>query len=551
MRRGFRANVRRLCLVAPGANYALTLTTTDDAANVNGDLDIGSGGPITILGDPRQPPRIRTNQADRIIELAHPNSDVTIRHVRIMDGNAFGLVTPVGGLIRVHEGRLTLRHAELSEGRARDGGAIQVDENASLDLRDPVAHDNQATRDGGAINIRPGAEPSRITDSVIRDNSVVGPTVGSVVRGGGVSHMGEDLVIERSVITGNAAQNAIDSPTADAFGGGLSLGRSATVVSSAIIGNQASARNADANHVGGGIALQGTPVGTNLVIASSTIAANAAGRDGAIGGFAHQGTLELSHLSLAGNTADETGAGDHIDNASSGLFTTTIKALLIANSGAVDACRPGTTPIKSAGYNVAPAPDPECGFGPLDRVGDGVNLGLVSTTPGDFGGPVPTLAIRAASAARDIVPANECAAARGTDARGIQRPGDLGGKRCDAGAYELAQCAGRTVGAGALIGTPGADVLRGTRAADLIVGQGGNDRILGKGGADRVCAGPGKDNVKGAGGNDVLDGGPGNDRLSGGAGRDTLRGGAGRDTLIGGPGKDKLNGGPGKDREKQ
>lgn len=219
MRRGFRANVRRLCLVAPGANYALTLTTTDDAANVNGDLDIGSGGPITILGDPRQPPRIRTNQADRIIELVHPNSDVTIRHVRIMDGNAFGLVTPVGGLIRVHEGRLTLRHAELSEGRARDGGAIQVDENASLDLRDSVAHDNQATRDGGAINIRPGAEPSRITDSVIRDNSVVGPTVGSVVRGGGVSHMGEDLVIERSVITGNAAQNAIDSPTADAFGG--------------------------------------------------------------------------------------------------------------------------------------------------------------------------------------------------------------------------------------------------------------------------------------------------------------------------------------------
>ena len=326
MRRGFRANVRRLCLVAPGANYALTLTTTDDAANVNGDLDIGSGGPITILGDPRQPPRIRTNQADRIIELVHPNSDVTIRHVRIMDGNAFGLVTPVGGLIRVHEGRLTLRHAELSEGRARDGGAI---------------------------NIRPGAEPSRITDSVIRDNSVVGPTVGSVVRGGGVSHMGEDLVIERSVITGNAAQNAIDSPTADAFGGGLSLGRSATVVSSAIIGNQASARNADANHVGGGIALQGTPVGTHLVIASSTIVANAAGRGGAIGGFAHQGTLELSHLSLAGNTADETGAGDHIDNASSGLFTTTIKALLIANSGAVDAC--WTAGLATTASRAAPA----------------------------------------------------------------------------------------------------------------------------------------------------------------------------------------------------
>src|SRR5690606_33006525 len=83
--------------------------------------------------------------------------------------------------------------------------------------------------------------------------------------------------------------------------------------------------------------------------------------------------------------------------------------------------------------------------------------------------PPRPLAIGPASAALGLLPPNQC---KGTDQRGISRRDGLGGKRCDAGAYELAQCAGKIIGKGAIIGTGKRDVLRGTKGADVIVGQG-------------------------------------------------------------------------------
>ncbi len=67
----------------------------------------------------------------------------------------------------------------------------------------------------------------------------------------------------------------------------------------------------------------------------------------------------------------------------------------------------------------------------------------------DHGGPVPTLAPGAGSAAIDLVPAGACGAGA-DDARGVARPQGLA---CDAGAYEAAPPAAATGAATALTAT--------------------------------------------------------------------------------------------------
>lgn len=551
-------------VLASGATYQLTLPTSDEFGNSNGDLDVGGGGPITLLGSRVDPPTITTDQPDRIIELTSPQSDVTLANLNVASGNATTLSDPDGGLIFVEEGKLTLQGVDLNDGSARDGGAIEVGAGAALDMSGSTAHKNSATRGGGAISLAPNAAPSRIADSVIRDNVTEGANAGGQLRGGGVLHVGQELVIERTTIQDNKVANSADAPNSDALGGGLLIGGTTNVFASAFVRNVASAAHAEARQIGGGIAMHGTPFATPMFIINSTLADNVAGRGGAIGGTNHQGNVLLSYVTFAGNTAVDPKSADHLDTTGSGSLSLTLRALLIDNSDGSKACvySPGTL-VNSNGYSVMPAADPDCEFGEDDLAGGGADLDLTSTGAEDNGGPVPTVAIGPDSDARDLVPGVECIEA---DARGVQRPA---GKACDVGAYEYATCGGVVIGANAIIGTPGDDVLEGTAGKDVILGQGGNDKINAKGGKDRVCGGEGKDDIKAAGGNDLLYGEGGNDRiagnggndrlfggrgkdkLNGGPGRDRLNGGPGKDTLKGGPGKDKLNGGPGKDKEKQ
>ena len=534
---------RDTIVLASGATYSLTLPTIDDFGNATGDLDIGGGGPITIAGDPADPPTITTNQPDRIIELPSAQSDVTLVAVNITGGNAVSLSEPDGGLIYVDGGKLTLVDVELTDGFARDGGAVYVRSGGSLEMTGSTAYKNGATRGGGAISIVTNALPSRIADSTISANSVEAAAAGQSLRGGGVLAMGEELVIERTTLQANKVANTADAADSNAYGGGLAAGNKVLIYDSALVDNQATAAHESAASAGGGIAMHGTPFATPVFVINSTLAGNTARKGGAMGGRSHQGNVLLSYVTVVGNTATDPKAADHLDLTGSGSLSVTFRAVLIDNSDDSKACMfaPSTT-INPNGYSVMPVEDPDCEFGNDDLVGGNVDLDLVTATAEDNGGPVPTVAIGPDSAARDLVPGVDCIQ---VDSRGVQRPS---GSACDAGAYEYATCGGETIGAGAIIGTPGDDALTGTDGDDVIVGQGGADVINGGGGSDVLCAGDGADVVKGGAGNDALYGEAGNDALYGEAGNDVLRGGGGKDRLVGAAGKDNLSGGAGNDR---
>jgi Ca2+-binding RTX toxin-like protein len=492
-----------------------------------GQLEVGAGGPLTIRGDGET---TIGSVNSRVLNVVSGH-EVTLRRLKL-EGEWTTYET--GGIVNVEpNGRLVLRESRFNGGRAHAGGAVQVNPGATLVATDTSFTNALATYYGGAI----AAEAATVTLRRVSffDNSVHGAFDFTLdVVGGGMYVRDSELTIEDSYFMNNGALH--DSPTGQqaARGGGLFILNSDFVIRRSTI---------RANHATGVSSLNGKAYGGGLYVSnlggwhgrveSSTIAANGAfggssGNGYAAGGgifLEGQSDLPVEHTTLASNTADADGeAGDHIQQSSlNGVVELRASILGLAP----DPCAGSFESLSSQGFNVSANADPGCGLGAKDRVA--AETGFSGGTT-DNGGPTPTIAIGPASAALDLLPRKQC---RGTDQRGISRREGLGGERCDAGAYELAQCAGQIIGRSALIGTAKRDVLRGTKGADVIVGQGGADRLVGRAGGDRIC------------------GGSGNDTLLGGGGRDRLLGQGGKDVLRGGPGRDVLNGGPGRNDVRQ
>lgn len=96
-------------------------------------------------------------------------------------------------------------------------------------------------------------------------------------------------------------------------------------------------------------------------------------------------------------------------------------------------------------------------------------------------------------------------------------------------------------------GGEGDDLIRGSGSGDEIHGDAGDDRLLGFSGADRLIGGRGEDEILGGSGEDELRGGAASDTLLGGNNNDLVVGGSGDDWLFGGRGWDELVGGTGRD----
>jgi cysteine-rich repeat protein len=197
--------------------------------------------------------------------------------------------------------------------------------------------------------------------------------------------------------------------------------------------------NNSAGNVGGGVYVG---PGCSGRILNSTITGNRAGNTG--GGLANEGHTSLSNVTIVGNRCGNIGAG--VDNDFEGGPVLSVSNSLLADnfiqrfSGTLVA-QDCFGEITTGGYNLIENDQLGCSF-----VGPGVGSDLLGVDPqiqplADNGGPTPTHALAAESAAvnagNPAVPGSGADACLATDQRGIDRPSGL---RCDIGAFELSRC---------------------------------------------------------------------------------------------------------------
>lgn len=293
---------------------------------------------------------------------------------------------------------------------------------------------------GGGIRNSEGS--LTLTGLVVKDSEAAAETGTNVfVEGGGIFSEGP-LTLRETIVTGNAARASNGSALTAAFGGGVAALSSLTIEASTISGNVAEASgDGTATTAQGG----GLQEGTGATIVRSTISDNAVDAKGAAPQVRAQGggiqTYEatLSTSTLDGNSA--TSAGLALGANLYSALSTTVRGTLVADPlGGADSCSggaaPGSEEISSGGFNLDE--DGSCGFGKSTDLVE-VPAGLDPVLR-DNGGPTPTHALRADSAALD----RGNAFGSSLDQRGLSRPSDFptisnteGGDGSDIGAFEL------------------------------------------------------------------------------------------------------------------
>ena len=403
------------------SHYPLTIPTTNEGANANGDLDISDGGTVLLRGKGDGVTDISTSQADRVVDI-HDGTTVRFEDIQILGGDvtSFGTATGRGGDIRADEGGdLTLTRTTVSGGDAYVGGGLYLNAtglDGTLTVKRSIFITNHATGLGGALDVV-GNAVSKIAKSRISENTVTDAT--SSADGAGVSNRATMTILD-SVIEDN---DAIGSPMQAAAAGGIHhTGVDLTIRRSLVRRNTASAPTNGYFEGAGGL-FAGGEASESVEITNTTFHQNtAAGPDGRGAGiYAHSGTVIATNVTFADNAASD---GDDIFS-SAGY-------VLVRNSilDADDPCAGGGG-IDSGQHNVASNDDPECDFVPED-VTDATDFGYKTGTPADNGGATETIALKKSSPAVDLIPKAACGVAGGEDQRRYKRPK----KNCDAGAFE-------------------------------------------------------------------------------------------------------------------
>jgi hypothetical protein len=423
--------------------YENTIGTVGDDANVAGDLDVGAGGPIVIVGQGDSV--MDTLSPDRVIDV-RSGGNLTLRDLVVTDGDVTsGLLAETdrrGGNIRASGGTnsLSLDNVIVSDGAAQEGGGgIYTSTDSTLLIEDSRILDNTDQNTGGGIFIQ-GAPQARIERTIVDGNSVETALVGNI-DGGGISGTVDDgavLTISDSTISDNFTHHDGDEPADRPNGGGLALSSDAVIRRSLIEDNYT---EGDISERGGGIIVDGGSAGETVTIVNSTIHENTAGdvgAQGAGGGAYVNGEVDLAlrHVTLSANVATDPTAADHLHRGTQGTGTLTFFGSILP--GLINNNNCEGTLIGSAGYNVSSVNDLDCVFGGTDSTGGGA-IGLVAGDPIDNGGVTQTIGLEAGGRAVDFVPAASCGLAEGQDQRGFFRPS---GAACDAGAYERVICGG-------------------------------------------------------------------------------------------------------------
>ncbi|MCC6831941.1 MAG: CSLREA domain-containing protein [Thermoleophilia bacterium] len=380
-------------VVLGAATYAIALPGFDDA-NATGDLDVGAGGDVRILGAGPGATVIDGGGVDRVLDVpataALTLDGLTVRGGRAQPGG-------FGGGVR-NAGRLVALRATFTDNRS-----------------------------GAAMPVPPGA----LGDT--------GPGGGAVSSSGATA----ELAVLDSTFDGNRASDggqggpsmATPGPGGRGGDGGaiLVLSGTASVHGSTFTGNLAGAGGpGGAPSTPGGQGGNGGAVavfGGNVGIANSTFGANRAGEPGAgngsaggggggaiAGGLGPTASTSAAYVTFAGNMR---GTGSTDGNAVTGAL---LGGVLLADAAPVCSFAPIVR------TSLVPVGDTSCGAGAVQ--GD-ARLGPLA----DNGGPTRTMLPGEGGAAIDIVPLCQVSFPLGdVDQRGVPRIQRAG---CDAGAVEV------------------------------------------------------------------------------------------------------------------
>ena len=404
-------------------NYELTIPSTDEGANVDGDLDVTTGGPLTIRGvEQSGGTDISQGGEDRILDVVSTSSDLSLEKLDLEDGDvtSFAAAQARGGNIRASGAtvKLKLRRVGIENGNALVGGAIYASNQTKLTVLDSQLTENHAGASGGAIATANAARAT-IKGSTFATNSVTSTTAS--VDGGAIAHKAQTgmlKLVDSSVVLNEARGSGVAN---GGFGAGVSSNGPLEVRRSFIASNDALATTSGTTEHGGGLYVTG---GVAKLV-NSTLSENDAGDTHGKGGavYVALGSARLQFTTLTGNTATTGG-----DSLATGTGTLEIGRSILDD-------HPFGTPcdgsVASLGLNVSEDDDADCGFVDSDAVGV-ADLGLAAGAQ-DNGGRTETVRIAAGSPALNFVPNRSCKASGGEDQRRYRRPA---GKRCDAGAYE-------------------------------------------------------------------------------------------------------------------
>lgn len=391
--------------------YELDIPTTDEAANLNGDLD--AGGDLTIRGKGSDETQILTGLDDRVIEYNGFESVLRLERLEVSGGFAADNTSDSGGNILMVQGKLVTDDARSGNSFAEAGGAIALENGTDGVIKGTLITGAGAETVGGAIVLRNGGTLKLRRSSFV--NNEVDEDVDA--RGGAIRSFEGNIRISDSLFIDNRAETS--GAGAAANGGAIYAGNSLKIERSLFAANSAQASAPTGAEAGGAIYHATTEPSS---ISNSTFFDNdTAGNGGAI--LTNGGALELSQLSFLANDAAE---GGHIYEGNSGNLT--VRSSILPEPVSGSACFSSGDKIKSLGYNVFGIESPECPTKSGDKVA--FDVGYKSEGLADNGGPTDTIALKKSSKAVDRVPINGCPT---LDQRRADRPA---GKKCDAGAFE-------------------------------------------------------------------------------------------------------------------
>ncbi|MBA3006761.1 MAG: hypothetical protein KKB91_03705 [Proteobacteria bacterium] len=231
-------------IILPAGTYVLSISTTKENNNVQGDLDILDD--LTISGAGAEQTIVDGNSLDRVFDIYNDTmsiSGITIRNGKAPTGDSGG------GGIRTSNGTLTLDKVIVSNNSVAAGGGVNdygggVGNNGVCTIINSTIANNQAYKGGGVSN---NGSSIAVFMSTISGNT-------DSVAAGGMLSISNTLVVN-STISGNSSTS----------GAGGIYGFGASTIISTTITNNSSANGTDGycNNTSGTLSVRNTIIAQN------------------------------------------------------------------------------------------------------------------------------------------------------------------------------------------------------------------------------------------------------------------------------------------------
>lgn len=314
-------------IILPAGTYTTTIPTTNDNANLNGDLDIT--GSVRIIGGGEAATFVEANALpgaafDRVFHVLGVSTNVLIEGITVRNGRT--LATAVvfrGGGIR-NEGSLTLRNVTVSGNQT-------------------------ATRGGGITSTNPGT--SLFLDRVTVTNNTANSTVASTF-GGGVFTNFSTVRIRKSNFTFNQAITTVGAGLIGVGGGFYALEGNVTIKDSTFSNNSIGGTSTGNVNDGAGLRFVNQSAAMNVTLDRLTITNNqilsGVSLGGGIGAGAAAGTVTPLTINLSNSTVSNNSVTSNVAvPGGGGLFISGIGLVsaIVTNTNIVNNTATSTNPL--------------------------------------------------------------------------------------------------------------------------------------------------------------------------------------------------------------